>query len=336
MTKNNFIMVITLISVLSLLFSQSVYDPSVYAKMQKVEDENLSDVTGESLYLEINATVSAFASDLSINNAEGDSLHFGPTAIGANYGVGDTRIFSSQLADVGSVPGQTWILLGNLEFPASNGIGGNSLGLNISNLSFVGHYWNGATRVQDTTLYSIGNVTIEGFHYGHNVYGITPWFDQGDAPFIMYSANDTNGLELRSEFGGYINQVKLNWNSAMSSLTASGIYIYYGFGSLANNIPYGNPASWSASLTGKMKLGGQFPTYNTSGSVLNVTGWTSMAAVNIGSSGGRSIIFMDLPMHGSIRVRNLNLGGLSLGPVAIDDVVFYRNMLEWDLGRFTE
>jgi hypothetical protein len=330
MTKDNFIRVITLISVLLLFFSQSVYDPSVYAKMQKIEDDNLSDVTGEALFLELNATVSAYVTDLSINNNEGDSLHFGPTSIGQNASgtYYPTRIYSSQLADLGSVPGQTWILLGNLEFPYATG--GNSLDAYFSNVSLTGHYapYSGGTLF---ALQTIGNVSINGFQYGHNVYGVTPWLNCGDPPFVMYSANDDNGLEIRAEYGGYINSVIYRWNSGGSALTLSGIYVFYGYGNGAS--ADGNPNNWSASLTGKMKIGGQFPTYNTGGAVQAATR-TAMAAINIGTSGTRSIIFMDLPMHGSIRIKNLTLGGTSFGPVAIDDAVMYRNMLEWNLNAF--
>jgi hypothetical protein len=334
MTKDKFIIVITLISVLLLLFSQSVYDPSVYAKMQKVDDENLSDVTGEALMLDLNVTASAFASDMSINNAEGDYLHFGPTSIGGDLGVGNTRFYSSQLADIGSVPGQTWILLGNLEFPAGNFASGNTLGLSIGNLSYIGHYYNGTTRVRDNTLYSIGNVTISGFHYGHNVYGITPWLNCGSPPYIMYSANDDNGLEINGQFGGYINQIRLNWNDVMSSFTATGIYLYYD--GQSNDIATGLPTGWSTVLNGKMLMGDVMQGFNTDGSLNAAKNRTVMAAINIGTSGNKSIIFMDLPMHGTIRIRNVNMGGFNMGPIAIDDVLFYRNMLHWDLNRFNE
>lgn len=332
MTKNNCIIVITIISVLLLLFSQSVYDPSVYAKMQKVDDDNLSDVTGEALILEINATASAFASDISINNAEGDYLHFGPTAIGGSYGVGNTRVYSSQLADIGTVPGQTWILLGNLEFPAA----GSSLGLNISNLSFIGHNWTGATRQRDNTLYTIGNVTISGFEYGHNVTGISPWLNLGSPPYIMYSANDDNGLEISSQMGGYISEVKLKWNNTAATtnaFTATGVYLYFGYG---NDIASGNPAAWTSSLTEKMRLGGRMPGFNQDGSRNTANDRLMMAAINIGTSGTRSTIFMDMPMYGSIRIRNITMGSLNLGPLAIDEVVMYRNMVEWNLGAFAE
>jgi hypothetical protein len=331
MTKDNFIRVITLISILLLFFSQSVYDPSVYAKMQMIEDDNLSDVTGEALYLEINATVSSWVTDLSINQNEGDSIHLGPSWIGQNSAnvFYPTRIYSSQLADLGSVPGQTWILLGNLEFPYSTG--SNTLDAYFSNLSITGHYapYSSNNRF---TLQSIGNVAINGFQYGHNVYGITPWLNCGDPPFIMYSANNDNGLELRSEFGGYINSVVYRWNSGTttaSALTLTGIYLFYGYGN-AGSVS-GDPNAWSASLTGKMKLGGSYPTYNTGGTIGSTT---VMAAINIGTSGTRSIIFMDMPMHGSIRIKNLNFGGTSFGPIALDDVVMYRNMLEWNLNAF--
>jgi hypothetical protein len=332
MTKDNFIRVITLISILLLFFSQSVYDPSVYAKMQKIEDDNLSDVTGEALFLEINATVSSYVTDLSINQNEGDSIHLGPSWIGQNSAgtFYPSRIYSSQLADLGSLPGQTWILLGNLEFPYTTG--GNTLDAYFSNLSVTGHY---APYAGGTTfaLQSLGNVAINGFQYGHNVYGITPWLNCGDPPFVMYSANDVSGLELFTEFGGYVNQLTYRWNSGTttaSALTLSGIYLFYGYGNSGGTS--GNPAAWSASLTGKMKLGGSYPSYNTGGGVSGTR--TIMASINIGTSGTRSIIFMDMPTHGSIRIRNLNLGGLDLGPVALDDVVMYRNMIEWNLNAF--
>lgn len=331
MTKDNFIRVITLISILLLFFSQSVYDPSVYAKMQKIEDDNLSDVTGEALYLELNATVSGFATSVTVNNNEGDFLQLANVQIGQNAGGAyyPSRIYSSQLADLGSVPGQTWILLGNLEFPYSTG--GNTLDA-CAIINVGGHYPNyGAGSV--SFYQGIGNLFIQGFQYGHNVYGVTPWLDCGDPPFIMYSANDDNGLEIRSEFGGYINNVLYRANtSGTQGVSLTGIYVFYGYGNTA--YATGDPNGWSSSLTGKLKVGGALPTYNTGGTVANETGRTAMAAINIGTSGTKSIIFMDMPMHGSIRIRNLTMGAYSFGPVSIDDAVFYRNMLEWDLNAF--
>ena len=41
MKKYNFVKVITFISILILFSAQSVYDPSVHARMNKIEDESL-------------------------------------------------------------------------------------------------------------------------------------------------------------------------------------------------------------------------------------------------------------------------------------------------------
>jgi hypothetical protein len=327
MTKHNFIRVIILIAVLLLFFSQSVYDPSVYAKMQMMEDDNLSDVTAESLMLEINSTVRAYASDFMINNQEGDYLRTGEISLGGSNGSQYTRLMSNQLADVGSVVQQTWILLGNLDFPYVSG--GNTLGLYVSDLSFVGHVYSGGTRVQDTTLYHLGNVEITNFNYGHNVTGVTPELNQGDPPFVMYSANETNGLEIRSEVGFYIGRIKYAYNTA-SALTVSGIYIYQGYG---NDLANGNPDLWTSPIVGKARLGGDFPTYNTGGTNIAGANVTTMDAINIGSSGGSSYIFMNFPVHGSLRIKNITMGTTTFGPAAIDDAVFYRNMLIWDLKR---
>ncbi len=332
MTKENFIRVIILISILLVFFSQTVYDPLVFAKMQKIEDDNLSDVTAEALFLDINATAFITSDSISVNNNEGDYLQLAGVQIGQNSSgtYYPTRIYSSQLADLGSVTGQTWILLGNLEFPYTATAGGNTLDA-FAQIYVRGHY---PRHLPTTTMFTqyIGNLYIQGFQYGHNVYGITPWLDCGDPPFMMYSANEVNGLELRSEFGGYVNQIIYRWNTNNRALTASGLYIFYGYGNGAAT--QGNPAEWTSSLTGKMKLGGAFPVYNTGGGVTSAAGRTAMGAINIGTSGTKSIIFMDMPMHGSIRIRNLTLGTRSFGPVAIDDAVFYRNMLEWDLKAF--
>ncbi len=320
MKKYNFIRVITFISVLLLFFAQSVYDPSVHAKMQKIEDESLSEISGESLYTGFNWTVRAVANGgLSIGDGttSPDSINIGYLEIGNGTAGGNFGINTTMRWDVGSSGGQVWHLGGGFVFPSAATTEGMGL---IANNIFV--------RINNGTAVYLGtNVILKGFYFGQAVTSATPDFmpfagSSYDSPWILISnhGGDNAGFKFYGEVGAYINSLTYSWNGTRS-VAASGVYVYGLMNETISNPT--SPGSWS-NRNGMTKIGGDFPTYNTSGAVSGST--SRYATVDVGTnSAGKTALSLNLPMAGSIRISNVSFGALNWGPIALDDIIFYTN-----------
>jgi hypothetical protein len=328
MIKYNFIRVITFISILVLFFAQSVYDPSVHAKMQRMEDENLSEINAAALDIEMtNLTVRSVVTDLfrlKDGQAPYDSVNIGSMEIGnGTAGTGFT-INAMMSWDLGAKDdtGQTWILGTNMFFPYNN----RGLGIIANNLYFGD---NGTATTLGNYL-PIGNsLIVKGISFGQDVTA-TPSLNASfvspfTAPWVIISSEGSSnrGLEFYSELAGFVDNVTYYWNNNIndaSSLRISGVYIY----GMTNEVAGGDSSAWTT-RNGAMKLGGSYPTYNvTTGAATGSTD-TLYGSIDVGSNATNTKVFISLPTAGSVRVKNFWFGNRNWGPIAIDDLVFYTN-----------
>lgn len=327
MKKYNFIRVITFISVLLLIFAQSVYDPSVHAKMQKIEDESLSDISGESLYTGFNWTVRAVATNgLSIGDGttNPDSINIGALEIGqGNTMGGNFSINTTVRWDIGSSGGQVWHLGGGFVFPSNpDGLG-------------VFAYNNIWVRIDNGTPVTIGYYAqLLGLYVGRELTNITPNYlpyagSSYTSPWVIISnhGGENAGFKFFGEVGAYLQDLVYVWNTNASTSTAviaDGVYVYGLMNETISNPT--SPGSWT-SRNGMMKIGGTFPTYNTGGSIVGTL--ERYGTVDVGTSGGKTVLSLNLPMAGSIRIKNVSFGTgsgtLNWGPIALDDIIFYTN-----------
>ncbi|MFA5323932.1 MAG: hypothetical protein WC373_14770, partial [Smithella sp.] len=246
MKKYNFIRVITFISVLLLFFAQSVYDPSVHAKMQKIEDESLSEISGESLYTGFNWTVRAVASNgLSIGDGttSPDSINIGYLEIGQGNTMGGNFSLNTTMRwDIGSSGGQVWHLGGGFVFPSNP----DGLGVFMSNNIWV--------RINNGTPVTIGYYAqLLGLYVGQNVTSAAPALypfvgSSYDSPWILISnhGGDNAGFKFYGEVGAYLKNLVYAWNnnpSTSTSVITSGVYVYGLMNETISNPT--SPGSWT-------------------------------------------------------------------------------------------
>lgn len=333
MKKYNFVKVITFISILILFSAQSVYDPSVHARMNKIEDESLDDIDAAALDLDMILTVrSVVTSGLSFKQNEtatASSINIGYMEIGnANLVAGSSFQTNTSMAwDIGNPASltQTWLRGGNVFFPVID----PGMGVNMTNVFLV--------RGSTASTLPIGNVTIKGIVNGQNIVGGTPNLDpfvgsSFTSPWVIISslnnATDKQGLKFYGEQTGYINEIALNWRVAgannATAVIARGLYIY---GMMNETSGFSTPTTWPK-RQGMMKMGGSYPTYNvTTGSPTGASG-TVFTDIEVGTSGAgkySSKVFVNLPFSGSIRIKDVNFGTANWGPFCIDDASFYIN-----------
>jgi len=325
MLKINFIRVITFISILVLFFAQSLYDPSVHAKMQKMEDESLSEVDAAAINLELNMTVrSVIDNGLSLKASDSSSeIKF--TAMELCNGTPGTPVNLNAIMswDIGSTDSRTWLLGTNIILPVNNTTG---LALFANNPVFVTH---GGTTLPMGNSMAMDNVAIGGYANVSRTNLNPGYLSSFTAPWVIISSAGSNamGLQFYGEVAAYIGALRYRWNNNMDSVTASGIYVY---GMMNQIAPDGDASTWTAQgdRTGAAKLGGSYPYYNvTSGAVVSNTTTIYYNSIDIGSTSTQTRIFMNLPIMGSIRVRDFSIGGTSFGPFALDDIVFYKNQI---------
>lgn len=335
MKKNNFIRVAAFITAFTFISAQSAYGPSVYA-LQKMDDEQLADVEAAALNIDMNLTVRAVAGGgavtaMSLNHpTNGDSLNIGYLALGGSAGVGSSHINATMSWDIGphATTGQVWLLGTNITFPAA----GNTLGLLAQNI-FV--------RDNNGTARYIGNLTLSGVSFGQSVYpaggpNLVPSFSVSPGiittPWVIISnhGGTDDGFQFFGEIAAYIDNVRLQYRGSADaqSVRASGIYLY---GMMNESISTARTApgpNANTNKVGAVRIGGSFPLYGTATSYAPTGNTTTLyATLDAGSGGGTTLLRMNMPMMGSIRVRDFYINSTSLGPIALEDVVLYRNMV---------
>jgi hypothetical protein len=332
MKKYNFVKVITLISILVLFFAQSVYDPSVHARMKKIEDESLSDIDAAALDIDLILTIRSVVTggfSFSDGKASPDSINIGTMEIGnANLASPSNFFTNTSMAwDIGFSGTQTWLEGGNIFFPIIN----PGMGLNAVNVFFK----DGPTG----KVLPIGNLTMKGVIYGEKVFTGLPNLDPftGSAyttPWVIISsrnqAADRQGLKFFSEVAAYVNEVSLGWRGDPTAATntrvvAQGIYVY---GMMNETSGFETPGTW-ATRQGMLKMGGTFPLYNnTSGSPTGAS-ISVFETIDIGSSGAANASMgrVDLPVNGSLRIKQVQFGSAIWGPFCLDDISFYVNRM---------
>jgi hypothetical protein len=330
MKKNNFIRVAAFITAFTFISAQSAYGPSVYA-LQKMDDEQLADVEAAALNMDMNLTVRAVAGGgaitaMSLNHpTNGDSLNIGYIALGGSAGVGSSRINTTMSWDIGpsASTGQVWLLGTNITFPAA----GNTLGLLAQNI-FV--------RDNNGTAQYLGNVTLSGIVFGKSVYpaggpNLTPNFGvspQITTPWVIISNHGGTdpGFRFFGEIAAYIDNVRLQYRGSADaqSVRVSGIYLYGMMNQTITNAVAGG-ATDTLNKTGAVRIGGTMPLYPNAYSPAASGTIETYATIDAGNSGGNTVLGMNLPMLGSIRVKNFSINSTSFGPFALEDVVLYRN-----------
>lgn len=338
MKKIHFIRVAAFITAFTFISAQSAYGPSVYA-LQKMDDEQLADVEAAALNIDMNLTVRAVASSGAIlqypNATRPDYLDIGYLALGGSAGVGSSRINATMSWDIGphAVTNQVWLLGTNITFPAA----GNTLGLAANDISFRGR--NPANTA--TITRTLGNVTLSDVSFGQSVYpggvgpNLTPSFSVAPGiittPWVIISnhGGTDDGFRFFGEIAAYIGNARLQYRGSADaqSVRASGLYLYGMMNQTITNAVAGGNTD-TVNKTGAVKIGGAYPLYPDITS-LTPSGNTSTlyGSIDAGSGGGTTLLRMNLPMMGSVRLRNFSINSTSFGPFALEDVVLYRNVV---------
>lgn len=329
MKKYNFIIVITFVSILALVFAQSVYDTSVHAKMQSMEDDHLADVDAAALDMDMNLTVRTVSGLVrwKDNNTPG-AIQFGSVTM--DNSAGDPIRIQTMLSwDLGSTSTKTWILGSNMMFPGSAYPGARVIITNPNVVSSAG------------TTFSLGNhILINGIAVGQDVTSVTPqldtqWLDPdgtGSAPafqtawqILSSEGSDMRGIESYGEIAAYINKIQWDFGEggfADDQINVNGLYIY---GMMQQSTPEATN-TWTT-RTGAAKLGGVYPYYNvTTGTIVGQTEQYYCSA-DVGSDGTNSRPRLNFPTAGSVRAREFVFGSRNFGPIGVDDLVLYKSQL---------
>jgi hypothetical protein len=300
MLNQNFIRVYVFILIIFLLFSVSVYDPSVYAKMKVIEDDDLAQIEASTgITIGLNMTVRSVANSISINNGINDSINFG-TVSGSSpnvfIGLGtdptqNVSIVGNFDQDVGTLGGVTYLRQRFTE--GIPGVAGSNAGLGIKINDFNANI-DGTTRwlgnLQIRGIYMGVNVTSTSTPYGTNVTSALLPGTLGMETWIRPHASHT-GIEFWQSQALYIHDLTWTLNSGGSAVVVSGIYMY---GANAT-IPSGDPTGWGA-LTGVSQIGHNGTSRD----------W---AQIDIGSNGSTNgtILRISMPQYGSMRIKNITL-----------------------------
>ncbi|MGP8154819.1 MAG: DUF6160 family protein [Smithella sp.] len=315
---HNFTGIIPFISILLLFFAVSVNDP-VYAKMP-MDDDSLAQIEGqEGITIGLNLTVSTVVNGFSFSNDSGQSINIGSIEIGDGAG-GGFGVNTNLTLDIGTntigtntigSDNQTWVYLSGLVIPSTN------TGICISA--------NDITITANSTTWTLGDLDITGLYMGRSLTTITPNYIAGAAPWLMLGADSYSGIAFYAGMGMYINNVMFAYSST-EGMNISGIYIY---GASPTNLPAsGNPANWPA-LTGNAQIGGIFNTYAADGTI-NGTYNAGPATLDVGSNSSNTNgteISLNLPMALSVRVKDVQMNSTDFGPMALDNLILYRNTI---------
>lgn len=301
MLNNNFIRVITFISIILLFFAVSVHDPSVYAKIQAMEDDSLAQINGEAgVTLSLNLTVSSVATSVSLGNSSGQYIEFigdgGTTAnaliIGNSATLHDGFGVSTNVTfDVGTSGGQTWLSINGLTLPSST-----ANGINV--------YANNLTIVDGSTITGLGNLAITGIVLGQGVTVSGAPSLSGVSPVAMNITGHSGGVTMNASMAAYVKSLTWQLNTSGTTASFSNIYVY-----AANNDLEGTTQdSWTTPRTGNAAM--------------------SMT-MDIGSNGSANgtILAINESMSASIRVGNVNMGGTNFGPIEMNGMSVSRCLI---------
>jgi hypothetical protein len=307
--KHNFIKLIVFI-----LISSFFFPPSLYAKMQVMSEDDLTQIDAENgitialntniylqaasvgLYTDLNKTSGIFLSSLFIGDDTG--TYGSPVAFNVN---------SSVLLDVGTTAGRTWINISgeNIFNPVSITIGAGAAGTGI--------------HIVDINQ-DLGDLYIKGLFMGRTLTngtsgytppGNTQTFTMGESPYIRISGHGSasRGLDLYASMNLYIDSLEYRYRPASTTneVLVSGIYACNSFSGTVQT-----PSTWVAS--GNLQLGLYHPA--------NYPAADYPVTIDVGTSGGQTNLNLNLPLSGSIRVNDLIMDSThDLGPIAIDGVV---------------
>ncbi len=133
--------------------------------------------------------------------------------------------------------------------------------------------------------------------------------------FSAHPGTGTSGVDFEYLSSWMASDIYYNYNTSGGNLHLSGIQFAQSASSPTDDPS--NPATWQ--FTGSFRigdlLGGNIAIDSTNSSVPNP------ATFDVGTSGGYTSVFLNLPMKGTIRVADVQLGGQDFGPIAIDGIV---------------
>ncbi len=311
MLKNKFIKIIAVI-----LISSFVLSSSVYAKMQIMSEDDLTKIDAETgitialntdIYLKATSiglfTTTAETSGIVLPNVVIDGTldtvsdnYTNPSAVNVN---------STLVADVGTASGKTWLNISGLNI--YNPIGLTSKGIYIED---------GANDRILGDLYLRGvfmGRTLTSGTPGYTPPGNTQTFTMGSLPSITVAAHAGGGLDLYASLNAYINTLEYRFRPADSSneFKVSGIYACQSFTGAPEY-----PSTWVGS--GNLRIGNF--AYNTSYAYSLGSITTPLyASMDVGASGGKTYLCLNLPLTGSIRVNDFRMDSAgSFGPIAVD------------------
>lgn len=291
MLNNNFIRVITFISIILLFFTVSVYDPSVYAKIQAIEDDSLAQINGESgVTLSLNLTVGSVATSVSLGNSSNQYIEFvGDGTPGNALIIGNSAapkdgfgVSTNVTIDVGTSGGQTWLSMNGLALPSSTA---NGINVYAGNLTIVDP--TGGTQ-------HLGNIAISGIVLGQGVTVSGAPNLTGVSPVAMnITGHSGSGITINASMAAYVKSLTWYLNTSGGTMSLSNIYVY----SYTQDNGGTTQDSWNQITTGNAMIN-------------NMT-------MDIGSNGSANgtILAINAPMSASIRVGNAYMGGTNFGPI---------------------
>jgi hypothetical protein len=346
MKKVSFIRVAAFMTAFTFISAQSAYGPSVYAGMQPMNDEQLAGVNAAELSLDLNMTVRAVAAgsggnpglildDRKAVAANRDSINIGSMEIGGSAGFGSAGVNTTMRLGVGTLGARTWLVAAGIVMPQA----GTSLGFNATNI-----YLTDGDRPDASKTRFLGNVTLYSLEIGQNVNptalpNLRPSFSESafssNTPWLRISSHggSDQGLELFGEIAAYAHSLRLQYRGTTdaTNVRADGIYIY---GLMGQVIAAPRSAPTAGSLnsdrTGSLRIGGNFPIYGNPNADPPVqSGWTAVLVptIDVGSANGTTVMRINQPIAGSIRVRNFGFNSNNWGAFALDDAIFYKNQI---------
>ena len=305
--NHNFVKISTFILIFSLFFSLSVY-----ANIQAISEDDLAridaetgitiDLTNTSVYLKVASfglystynTSGILLSNLLIDDGTGS--YASPVAFNIN---------SSVLLDVGTTADRTWL---NISGPRIY----NRVGITIGTGAYTG-----VTIVDNgTNDRNLGDLQIRGLFMGRDLPSTSPPPGYnggvnftGTTPLsIMIAAHASGeGIDLITSMSLYVDSLTfINSSTANNRMTVSGIYICSSSGGNPQT-----PSSWTPS--GNLNIGNFTDP---------ATGNLVYAAIDVGTTGGKTYLNLNLPLSGSIRIKEFKIDNAhNFGPFAIDNLV---------------
>jgi hypothetical protein len=290
---------------LIIVFSLQVYCSPLFAQMQEVSENDLSQVYAQA----------------------GVSYNWGNSRMNITYD--SFKISDTDHKDTNNQP-TNWLEFNNIAISGPGG--GFTLDESINadypwlyqfNSLDIGTMTNidGQTRTvltsTDTTntnprTWSIGNLVFCNQDLG----GIQ--FDMKDVDpsvfFLTTHGIGASGIEFEYHSNLKIDNFTYNYNTTGGSLNIAGIHL----AESATGAP-DDPSTWA--FSGQFQVGDiRGGTIDGDGDPSN-TAHANPATFDVGTSpDGTTSIYLNLPMKGTIRAESVNLGGNNFGPVAIDGI----------------